>query len=255
MFSLECDFAVTGGSTKRCQSSVFLTLILLLFSPFTEAFPPYKTTDADTADPYDLELRLGIIKVERAERTTDFVSPLLRMNFGLPDKIEVVSEFEYKPEQHELGDGAIGIKWAPMQGPLSFGVETLLLLPVRSGDDAVGLESQLLATWRGPDQGLRVHMNAGGFHDPRGSATENGWRASLLAEYTENSLRPGLELFVKQNKGQDADVRLGAGLIKDAGQFEIRTAVHIGITSQAPDMVFNVWLSMKLPFRKSPQTP
>jgi hypothetical protein len=118
------------------------------------AFPPYKTTDADTADTYTLELRLGLIQVERAEGETEYVSPLLRANIGLPKKIELISEFEYLPEEQEFGDGALGIKWVPVLGSLSFGIETLTLLPVRPGDDGIGIESQLLATWR--NHGVQV---------------------------------------------------------------------------------------------------
>lgn len=228
---------------------VFLVSIQIIYVPPVAAFPPYKTTDADTADPYNLELRLGLVQVEREGGATQYVSPLLRANFGFPYKVELISEFEYLPEEHEFGDGASGIKWAPMQGPLSFGIETLALLPVRPGDDGVGVESQLLATWRGHNRGVQVHVNAGGFHDPRGSETENGWRASVLTELTDSSFRPGIELFAKQKSGEDADVRLGVGVIKDVGQFQIRSAIHAGLTDQASDVVFNIWFSMKIPFR------
>ena len=115
--------------------------------------------------------------------------------------------------------------------------------------ESIGVESQLLATWRRPDKGVQVHVNAGGFHDPRGSETENGWRASLLTELTDSSFRPGLELFAKQKNGEAADVRLGVGVIKNVGQFEIRSAIHAGLTDQAPDVVFNIWFSVKIPFR------
>ncbi len=79
---------------------VFLLYAQVLYAMPVGAFPPYKTTDADTADPYTLELRLGLIQVERAEGETEYVSPLLRANIGLPKKIELISEFEYLPEEH-----------------------------------------------------------------------------------------------------------------------------------------------------------
>lgn len=213
------------------------------------AFPPYKTTDADTADPYTLELRLGLIQVEREDGKTEYVSPLLRANLGFPNKFELISEFEYRPEENEFGDGAFGFKWAPVQKSLSFGIETLALLPVRPEDQGVGVESQLLATWRGNKKDLQVHVNAGGFYDPRGPETVKGWRASMLTEATSNSFRPGIEVFAKQKSGQNADVRLGAGVIKDVGNFKVRSAVHVGLTNEAPDVVFNIWFSTKLPLR------
>lgn len=215
-----------------------------------DAFPPYKTTDADTADPYNLELRLGLLQATRGGGDTEYASPLLRANFGLPHKFELISEFEYLPEEGEFGEGAVGFKWAPLQGTPSFGIETLALLPVRDGDSGVGVESQFVATWHPPGARLRLHVNAGGFHDPRGSDTDNGWRASALTELMGyRSFRPGIELFAKRVSGEDADVRLGVGVIKRVGRFEIRSAVHAGLTDEAPDVVFNFWFSMKIPFR------
>lgn len=47
------------------------------------------------------------------------------------------------------------------------------------------------------------------FMDPRGPKTENGWRASVLTEL-----------------------------------MEIRSAIHVGLTDEASDVVFNIWFSM-----------
>lgn len=235
---------------RRRQIVVLLAFIQAIHASPAGAFPPYKTTDADTADPYNLELRLGLLQATRGGGETEYASPLLRANFGLPNKLELISEFGYLPEEGEFGEGAVGFKWAPLQGTPSFGIETLALLPVREGDSGTGVESQLVATWHRPGERLRVHVNAGGFHDPRGSDTENGWRASVLAELMgDSSLRPGIELFAKQISGENADVRLGVGVIKDLGQFEIRSALHAGLTDQAPDVAFNLWFSLKIPFR------
>jgi hypothetical protein len=121
---------------------------------------------------------------------------------------------------------------------------------VRPKDSGVGVESQILATWFRPDQGFRVHVNAGAFHDPRGRDTENGWRASVLTELMgNNSFRPGFELFAKKVEGHEADVRFGVGAIKKIGRLEIRSGVYAGLTDQAPDVLVNVWLSTKIPFR------
>jgi len=227
-----------------CHAVILLAALIFYANPVA-AFPPYKTTDADTADPDTLELRLGLIQAERASSDTEYLSPLLRANIGLPDKIELVTELEYNSVKNEFADGALGFKWIPVFGDVSYGIETLALLPLRPNDSGVGIESQFLATWRKPD--YRVHVNAGGFHDPRTVDTENGWRASILTEMTSSAYRPGIELFAKQKSRQDTDIRLGAGFIKDVGGFEIRSAVHFGLTSEAPDIVFNFWISTKLP--------
>jgi hypothetical protein len=197
-----------------------------------------------------VELRLGLVQVGREGGATEYASPLLRANFGLPNKVELVSEFEYRPDEDELGEGAVGIKWAPLQGDVSFGIETLGLLPVRSQDGGMGAESQLLATWNQRRHGFRLHLNAGGFYDPRRSGRAHGWRASMLAEMMGNdSFRPGFEVFARQRDGDEADIRFGVGIIKYLWQFEIRSAIHAGLTDKAPDVVFNLWLSTRIPLR------
>lgn len=220
----------------------------LVGSPPAYAFPPYRSTDADTADPYTLELRVGLIKADHEAGDTEVAAPLLRANFGLPNKFELISEFEYLPEDGEFGDGAAGFKWVPLFGSTwSFGIETLALLPVRPGDDGVGVEAQLLSTFW--SERYRLHVNAGGFHDARVSRSEDGWRASLLAEFPREGYRPGIELFAKKVDNESTDVRAGVGIIYDIGSFDIRTALHVGLTDEAPDVSFNLWISTKLPFQ------
>jgi hypothetical protein len=136
------------------------------------AFPPYRTTDAGTADPWVIEGRLGLARVAREGDENTFTAPLLRMNLGLPHDIELVSELEYAPDDERLGDAAIGAKWIPWGSTLSLGIEALVLLPV-SAEGGSGLELSLLGSYRaGP---WRLHLNAGGFVDARPAETESGW--------------------------------------------------------------------------------
>ncbi len=81
------------------KGNTWLKYLLFLAAPLVEpppasAFPPYRTTDADTADPYTLELRVGLIKANQKDGDTEVAAPLLRANFGLPNKFELISEFE-----------------------------------------------------------------------------------------------------------------------------------------------------------------
>jgi len=211
------------------------------------AFPPYRSTDADTADPYALEVRLGLVKWQREGGEDEVVTPLLRANLGLPSKLELIAEFEYLPKDESFADGAVGFKWVPLFGGVSFGIETLALMPVRRDDSGVGVESQLVATlWR--DE-FRVHVNAGGFHDDRPSQSESGWRASTLVEFPRGRVRPGLEIFAKQANGEEVDMRLGGGVIVGLGRFDVRSGLHLGLTDAAPDVVFNLWIATKLSLR------
>jgi hypothetical protein len=212
------------------------------------AFPPYRSTDAGTADPYALELRLGVGKIERKAGRTEVLSPLLRANLGLPNGVELVSELEHSARGKGLTDGALGAKWArPLSDTLSVGVEALALMPVSRSSSGVGVETQLLATVRTPR--YRLHINGGGFQDPRAGPLESGWRGSALAELVRNNHRLGLELFAKDSNRGRTDVRAGAGIIYALGRFDFRSGVHVGLTPAAPDVGVSLWLGTSLPLR------
>jgi hypothetical protein len=215
-------------------------------SPAT-AFPPYRSADATPATPYELGVRLGVGRVQWEGSHSDVTSPLLRASLGLPDGFEVISQLEYAPRAGQLADGALGGKWATeVTETVSVGVETFALLPVRPSTGGVGVESLLVATLRG--ETYRLHLNAGGFHDPRAGPARSGWRASALAETVPRSgRRVGFELFGKDSDRGRADVRAGVGLIYDFGRFDVRTAVHVGLSPAAPDVTTSLWVTTSFP--------
>lgn len=213
------------------------------------AFPPYRSTDGMPATPYELGVRVGLGRLVRDDGRSTVAAPLVRSSLGLPGGIEVIGQLEYAPRTNRLGDGALGGKWATMVGDnLGVGVETFALLPVRPSSGGVGVESLLVATWR--EDGYRFHLNAGGFHDPRFGPAQSGWRASALAEAPMSDGRFGVELFGKDSDRGPANVQVGAGVIYDVGPFDIRTAVHAGLTRGAPDLVTSLWVTTSLPLRR-----
>lgn len=240
--------ACRPGIVNNCyirRQLLFCSLLLTwaLLSPASLfAAPPFKTTDTGTAEAGVLELRLGLLQLARQGSRNEVLSPLIRANYGLGPNLELVSEFEYDQSENTTANGALGGKWRFLESDgFSMGIETIALLPVRSGDSGAGIESQLLMTWqRG---GERLHFNVGGFHDPRGAATVDGWRASLLAERRFEGFRQGVEVFARQKRGLKTDARLGYGFIHSFGSFDVRSGVHLGLTRQAPDVVFNLWVS------------
>ncbi len=207
------------------------------------AFPPYRSTDADTADPGALEVRLGLVRIARDDHDDSYESPLLRINLGLPRSCELTSEFAYLPEDERVADAAVGFKWVRLRRSFGVGVETLALLPVSSDDDGAGVESQLLATFG--ENPLRLHLNAGGFYDARPADSEYSWRASVLTDYEWGRFRPGLELFAKQLRSESVRVEAGPGIIIQFGPIDLRTALHVGLTREAPDLIGSLWLSWK----------
>lgn len=173
----------------------------------------------------------------------------MRVNLGLPPNLEVVSEFQYGADQDEVDDAALGLKWVPILGKLSAGIETLALLPNAAGNEP-GIESLLLLTGR--RERLRAHLNAGGFYDPRPQDTESGWKAGSILEIRFDRLRPGLEVFAKDSNAGEAQVIAGPGLIFDAGAFDVRAGIHFGLTRSAADSSFGLWLTRAIPLPARP---
>ena len=226
-----------------CASSLLVAAAISWAGP-AWAFPPYRTTDADVADPGVAEIRLGLVKIEREHSRNEYFSPLVRANLGLGHDLEIVSELEYSQDEDRVSDAAVGLKWARLDSSLGIGVETLALLPVTASDDGLGVEAQLLATYRtGP---FSVHLNAGGSYDGRPAPSERSGRGSLLGEVRWGRLRPGLEVFAKKVSGEPTVVQLGPGVIIDVGRFDVRAAVHAGITREAPDLTLSLWVTWNL---------
>ena len=207
------------------------------------AFPPYRTTDAETAGDDMLEARIGLLRLQVEDSDSTRKTPLSRINYGIGSRFEVISELEYAIDERELDEGALGFKWATLENSRGIGVETLILLPVRSEQSGAGVESQIIRTWQ--QERSRVHLNAGAFYDPRGDTTESGWRASALAEFPRGRLRPGVELFVRDSDTGETRMQGGVGLIASLERVEIRTGLHVGLNDAAPDFEASVWLSWK----------
>jgi hypothetical protein len=233
----------------RTIVSALLTTSICLASPAV-AFPPYRSTDAETAGADTLEARIGLLRLQVNDSHSTRKTPLSRINYGIGPHFEVISELEYAIDDSQMDEGALGFKWAKLENDRGFGVETLVLLPVQSEQSGAGLESQLIRTWR--QERSRVHVNAGMFYDPRGESTERGWRASALAEFPRDRLRPGVELFVRDSNLTDTRMQAGVGLIASLERVEIRTGLHVGLNDAAPDLEASVWLSWKWQVPKSP---
>lgn len=228
--------------TSRTILPVLLLISVCLSSPAV-AFPPYRSTDAETAGDDTLEARIGLLRLQVNDSHSTRKTPLSRINYGIGAHFEVISELEYAIDDSQFDEGALGFKWAKLTNDRGIGVETLVLLPVQSQQSGAGLESQLIRTWR--QERSRVHVNAGMFYDPRGASTERGWRASALAEFPRDRLRPGVELFVRDSNLTDTRMQAGVGLIASLESVEIRTGLHVGLNDAAPDLEASVWLSWK----------
>lgn len=242
VFSKRSDVRTWHETSPRAFRAIALTAAACGGAPAL-AFPPYETTDAETAGTSAIEFRLGLLDVEETGSDTERHTPLTNLNFGVGPHFEISSELEHSADDHELDGAAVGFKWAAPRGTVSIGVETLALLPVQSAQSGAGIESQFLVTVE--REQWTIHGNGGVFYDPRNDDTERGWRASVLAEFPRDTLRPGVELFIRDSDALETEVQAGAGLIVSLERMEIRTGLHVGLNDAAPDLGANFWLSWK----------
>ncbi len=222
--------------------------ILLIHAEPVWAFPPYRSTDADTAPPWVLEARFGVLQLRRRDGRNQYASPLLRTNLGLPRRTELVSEFEYLTDEDRIGDAAVGMKWVPIMGSVNLGLEALALLPV-SDQSGTGAEVSLLTTKRADP--FRVHVNAAAFYDPRASAVERGWKVGIIGEREKGRCRAGMEIFASRIRGERVQALAGPGIILKTGHVDIRSGVHLGLTRESPDVTVSLWVTSALPVRRS----
>jgi hypothetical protein len=234
---------------RALRAAAVLCAIAVVAAP-AHGFPPYRSTDADVADPWTLEGRLGLLKFVRDEGENSYTTPLLRLNLGIPTGFEAVSEFEYSASEGQVEDAAVGLKWVPFRARFSFGTELLALLPI-SSEGGAGTQALLLATYR--EAPVRVHLNGGGFYDARPVDEELGWRASLLGELELGRARPGLELFTARVNDEPVQIAAGAGAIVDLGIFDVRAGVHFGITEAAEDLRTSLWISRAFALTSEPE--
>jgi hypothetical protein len=215
----------------------------------TYGFPPYRSTDAETADPWTIEARFGLLRYTRQAGQNEYETPLARVNLGFPHGLELITELAIQPVERRVGDAAIGLKWVPYLKRLSVGVEALALLPVSDAGGG-GVEAQALFTAR--LHPVLLHVNAGGYFDARVTPRERAWEASLLGEVKLGRWHPGLEVAAWQPVPAPVSVLAGVGLIVELGTVVIHAGVHAGLTAAAPDVRVNLWVSFVLPLRARP---
>ena len=69
--------------------------LLLAGAESAHAFPPYRTTDAETAGDDTLEARIGLLRLQVRVSHSNRRTPLSRVNYGVGPHFEVISELEY----------------------------------------------------------------------------------------------------------------------------------------------------------------
>ena len=229
--------------------AAIFTVVTIGWQGSAWAFPPYRSTDAETADPWTIEARLGLLRWARHGDATAYSSPLLRLNLGLPRAVELLLELEHEHGGEGLTEAAVGCKWVPVvRSGASLGIETLVLLPVEE-EGGTGIEASLLTTFRRDT--LRVHLNVGGFYADRLGEAVSGWRAGAIVEWRMARIRPGFELFARRTHSDSLQVLAGPGIIIETRHMDIRLGLHLGVTSSSPDVVTDTWVASKWDVRSA----
>lgn len=245
---------ITVGAGMTALLSTLAAATMIVMNPrVSSAFPPYHLSDADTADPWWLEWRAGLLQLTRDGGENSWApGPNLRLNLGLPGRMEFISEFAYASGDGKYSAAAAGLKWASGGERVSLGVETQALLP-DPGASGIGVETVFLMTVRWDD--TLAHFNAGGLYSKRGKDVERGWEGGAIVEKKMGSLRPGVELFARQVNSEPAQVSISAGLVIPFGYLDIRFGVGAGLTEAAPDFSASLWISGKFPIAVSESGP
>ena len=100
---------------RRLVPASFAAGLLFVGSESARAFPPYRTTDAETAGDDTLETRIGLLRLQVRDSHSTRHTPLSRINYGIGSHFEVISELEYAVDERELDEGALGFKWAKLE--------------------------------------------------------------------------------------------------------------------------------------------
>lgn len=203
---------------KKLLVSLLLVVgLLLAVSPSALALRPFVTTDADVAEPYEIELEWGLfgytLEKQPGPDEVRIQFPSLRFNLGFPNVgptgdwelvLETVHEFidkknrggfESDTDQFTATAGFIknvwyrGEDWIP-----NFATETGLLFPTERGAErarGVDFEGVIILSWFLPS--LNWHMTFGGatHHSKKDEPRET--RAQFIFGTILDAPVPGLE--------------------------------------------------------------
>jgi hypothetical protein len=164
-------YAMTTHTIVRSATAGTLGALLLLWPLTASAYRPFDGTDADVAEPHELELELGPAGYYRQGSVRDFVSGGV-INFGFAPTFELVLQgFAYlpndpsRPALNKFTDTGAFVKHVWREGCLqekggpSFATEIGPLLPTVNDADGFGAYvGAILSTCVG--ESLIIHWNA-----------------------------------------------------------------------------------------------
>lgn len=237
-------------------SAALLLLLLLLPASRAWGYRPFVSTDAAVVDPRELEVELGYFNLERENRENTFIVPKVILNYGLVRDLEIVGEFEVaKPPQEafQLVDPALFLKAVLKEGVLQekegigVAVEAGPLLPsTAQGERKVGFEGIGIVSGRLAP--FTYHVNVGGGVDRAKRHPFAIWGVIVELPVLQNFRVVG-EINGESVTSEPANNSALFGVIwqPPSSHVAIDAAVRRGISSGAPDWLFTLGLTFRVP--------
>jgi len=193
-------------------------LFVLSWSGRALAYRPFDGTDANVADPREVELEVGPVGYERRGSTHYLVAPALVLNYGLHQGFEAVLEGRQhwpisSSESSQLEDVALSLKSMLRSGALqgahgaSVALETGVLLP--GSERRFGAHVASIFSWQWP--ALVLHINLG--NDLLTSVHYTATGSAILEGPFGWPVRPVGELLLARDFGEGS---LSNGLTRSA---------------------------------------
>ena len=222
---------VSAASFSLLRPLVAVVLIAVTWSPVSQAYRPFDSTDADVVEPGEVEIELSPLSYRRCDGGSVLIAPAFVVNYGLAPSWEVVIEGEGEHPRSHGRSAMIGnalllkhvVREGSLQGQsgLSVATEFGFELPginAESGTGAIlaGIISQE-ASWG------TLHFTAEAVHTHE-SSTELTF-GTILEGPGAWAVRPVAEVFYAHELGdtEEAAVLVGAvwefsdNLVFDAG--------------------------------------
>jgi hypothetical protein len=200
---------------KRGARAIAASLLVGSWATTCLAYRPFDGTDADVAEPRELEIEAGALGYTRVGSRSLLVAPALVLSYGFAAGFEAVLEGRQQwivkaPVRSELDDVALSLKSVARAGSLqggegvSVGLETGMLLP--GSESRFGLHLASVFSWSFP--ALTLHLNLG---NELLASVRYEASSSLILEGPQSwRVRPVAELLAARDFGR-RNLRQGLG--------------------------------------------
>jgi hypothetical protein len=235
---------------------LFVLACLVLLASSAWGYRPFVSTDAAVAERARIEIELGYLTLVRTQGEHTFMIPLVVVNYGLAQTLELVGEFkgEEAPETGpQLIDPALSLKAVLREGILqekagvSVAVEMGLLLPsTMPGERKLGFEGVGIVSHRVSP--FTFHLNIGGGVDREETRPFGVWGV-ITALPIGATVRLVGEVNGESVHGEAANNSGLLGVLWQPPWLKavVDAGIRRGFSRGAPDWLFTTGLTFSFP--------